>query len=617
MSDHRRGFLIGLFALTLVRGILYSVIIPPWQAPDEPGHVEYAALLAEKRRYLNREDSSPALQQQILSSMEEFDFWRQLGGEEPQTMPQSFPQDSSMVLSGTQLGDESPLYYLIPALVFILAGIRETLLQLYILRWFSVVLGSATVAVSYLVAAELFPDDRFMRTAVPAFVLFLPMLAYMGSAANSDALAILVSSLFFWQLVILFKRGADWRSVSAVVSLACLAVVAKKTALFAAPLLLVAVPVYLGGRRTRVEEPVRQAVVGSVLLIALLLGVFLSWASGDAAGWVERPPSSASTRSDHTARSGSYALRIAEDRGDACQRLVQTLSYNSVRELRGRTVEFSAWIRSPDAHGRGRLVIADNEGRATQIFTATDTWSLQSVTRAVSPEATSIRIVLSPSRCRGTGTGELFFDDVFLGDSQGQGRNLVANGSGETPALRIWDRLENIAPHLSLSRLFDGRSYDTNSAKRYSLYALLTFAGFWANFGWLTLPLDPVWYAMLALLCLALVVGLGFCYTDALTLWRRSTDYRPTWRNKSLLLLLVALCLILFQTFLPMIGRHWQPQGRYLFPAIIPIATLLSLGWRRLHGRWRSDVGLVAWVMFLFLLHVLCVFRYIIPHYYG
>lgn len=617
ISGHRRGFLIVLFVLTLVRGIVYSVIIPPWQAPDEPGHVEYAVLLAEKRRFLNRADSSPELQQQILSSMREFDFWRHLGGEEPQNMPLSFTQDPSLVLSGTQLADESPLYYVIPALVFILAGIRDTLLQLYILRWFSAVLFSALVAVSYLVAVELFPDDRFMRTAIPAFALFLPMLAYMGSAANNDVLAILFSSLLFWQLVILFKKGANWRSASAVIGLACLAVVAKKTALFAAPTLLIAVPVYLRGRRTKIEEPVRRALVGSVLLFTLFLGVLLGWASGDAAGWVERPPSWMSTRSDDAVRSGSYALRIAHDRGGPCQRLVQTLPYNSVRELRGRTVNLSAWVRSRDAHGGGRLAIADNQSWAAQTFRASDSWKLHSMTHTVSPEATSIRVVLSLSGCRGAGTGELFFDDVFLGESQGQGRNLVANGCAEIPALRAWDRLERFAPHLSLSRLFDGRSYDTDSVKRYSLYALLTFAGFWANFGWLTLPLDPLWYAMLALFCLALAVGLVLWCIDALTLWKRGRDSLPAWKKKSLFLLLVALCVIFFQTFLPMIGRHWQPQGRYLFPAIIPIATLLSLGWRRIHGRWEGNLGLIAWVTLLFLLHVLCVFHYIIPHYYG
>jgi hypothetical protein len=617
MSDHRRGFLIALFTLTLARGILYSVVIPPWQAPDEPGHVEYAVLLAEKRRFLNSEDSSPRLQQQILLSMKEFDFWRHLGRQEPQTTPQSFSQDSSLVLSGTQLGDESPLYYLVPALALILSGIQDTLLQLYVLRWFSVVLSSATVATSYLVTVELFPKDRFMRTAVPALAIFLPMFAYMGSAANSDALAVLLCSLLFWQLVILFKKGANWRSVSAVVSLACLSVVAKKTALFAAPLLLTAVPIYLWGRRITVRKQIRRLAAGFVILTTLFLGVSLGWASGDAAGWVEQPPSSMSTRSHLTAKSGSYALRIIDDRGDFCQRLVQSLPFNSVRELRGRTVELSAWVRSPNANNRGRLVIADNEGQGAQVFTTTDTWSLQSVTRTVSPEATSIRIVLSPSGCRDAGTSELFFDDVFLGESQGQGPNLAANGSAEAPALRVWASLRRIAPQLSLGHLFDGRSYDADSLKRYALYALLTFAGFWANFGWLTLPLDPVWYAMLALLCLALVVGLGLWCSDELRLWKRGRDSLPTWQNKSVLLLLVGLCLILFQTFLPMIGRHWQPQGRYLFPAIIPIGTLVSLGWRRIHGRWGSNLASIAWVMLLFLLHVLCVFGYIVPHYYG
>jgi hypothetical protein len=616
-SRQRSGFLIAVFALLVVRGILYSLVIPPWQAPDEPGHVEYAVLLAQKRGLPSREESSPQLQQQILLSMKEFNFWRYLGREEPQTTPQSFSQDSSLVLSGTQLGDESPLYYLIPALVLLLSGIRDTLLQLYLLRWFSVLLTSDTVVVSYLFASELFPDDRFMRTAVPVVVIFLPMLAYMGSAANSDALAVLLCSLLFWQLVVLFKNGANVRSVSAVVSLTCLAVAAKKTAWFALPLLLAALPIYLWGRHGGFAKQIRRAAPLSVILTIVLMGVSLGWASGDAAAWVKQPPSPTSTRSDLMPRSGSYALRATDDGSGPCQRLVQSLPYNSVRQLRGKTLELSAWVRSSTANQRGRLAIADNEGRDTQLFTGTDTWTLQRVTHTVSDQATSLRIVLNPSGCRDTKTGELYFDDVFLGESREGASNLAANPSAEVPALRVWSRLERIAPQLSLAGIFDARSYDANSLQRYALYGVLTFAGFWANFGWLTLPLDPPWYGALALVCLATLAGLGLWYRDEFTLWSKGGSSLPTWQSKSLLLLVVGLSLILLQTFLPMMGRHWQPQGRYLFPAIIPIATLLSLGWRRIHRRWGSGLGLTAWMAFFFLLHVLCLFHYIIPHYYG
>jgi hypothetical protein len=617
MSRRRGGFLIVIFTFMLARGILYSLVIPPWQAPDEPGHVEYAVLLAEKRRLPSSEDSSPQLQQQILLSMKEFDFWRYLGREQPQTVPQSFSQDSSLVLSGTQLGDESPLYYLVPALVLLLSGIREALLRLYVLRWFSVLLSSATVVVSYLFASELFPDDRFMKTAVPIVAIFLPMLAYMGSAANSDALAVLLCSLLFWQLVVLFKNGASARSMSAVVSLTCLAVAAKKTAWFALPLLLAAVPIYLWGQHGGFVKQIRGAAAVSVVLTTLLMGVSLGWTTGDAAGWVEQPPSPTSTRIALAAKSGSYALRTTDGGGGLCQRLVQSLPYNSVRQLRGKTLELSTWVRGPAADQRGRLAIADNGGRDTQVFTATDTWTLQRVTHTVSDQATSLRIVLNPSGCRDTKTGELYFDDVFLGESREGASNLAANPSAEVPALRVWSRLQRIAPHLSLAGLLDARSYDANSLRRYALYALLTFAGFWANFGWLTLPLNPPWYGVLALLCLAALAGLGLWYRDEFRLWRRGRNPLPAWQSRSLLLLAVGLCLILLQTFLPMIGRHWQPQGRYLFPAIIPIATLLSLGWRRIHRRWGSGLGLTAWVAFFFLLHVLCLFHYIMPHYYG
>jgi hypothetical protein len=617
MSDRHRAFLVCLFAFTLARGVVYSTIIPPWQAPDEPGHVEYAVLLAEKLWFLQPGDSSPEVQQRILTSMKEFDFWRYLGREEPAGIPHSFSQDPSLVLSGTQLGDENPLYYLIPALASRLAGMQGILLYLYLLRWFSAALISATVVVAYLSASELFPGDRFMRAAVAAFVVFLPMFVYMGSAANNDALAILLSSLLFWQLIVLFKRGANWRSLSALVVLTSLALLAKKTTSFTAPLLVIALPVYLKGRPTMIPEPYRRAATGCLLISSMLLAVLLGWDSGDAAGWVERPPSPTNTRSDEAARSGDYSLRVTDETGETCPRLVQILPYNSVRTLRGRTVELTAWVRSSDDNDGGMLTIADSEGRTSHAFGATAAWQARSVVRTVPRQATSVRLILSAWECRGHETVDLFFDDVSLRETRDKGPNLVANASAEIPALGVLGHLENLAPHLSLGRLLDVRSYDGDSIRRYSLYALLTFAGFWANFGWLTLPLDPIWYAMLAVLCVVLAVGLGLWANDALTEWKQGKGSLLTWQKRSLFLLTSGLCLILVQTFLPMIGHDWQPQGRYLFPAIVPIATLLSLGWRRIHGRWGSGLSLVAWVTLLFLLHVLCVFRYVIPHYYG
>jgi len=70
------GPLLLLLALSLVRGLLYLAIIPPWQGPDEPRHFEYARLIADRGRLVTKRDLSPALQEGVIRSMVEHDFWR-------------------------------------------------------------------------------------------------------------------------------------------------------------------------------------------------------------------------------------------------------------------------------------------------------------------------------------------------------------------------------------------------------------------------------------------------------------------------------------------------------------------------------------------------------------
>jgi hypothetical protein len=83
------------------------------------------------------------------------------------------------------------------------------------------------------------------------------------------------------------------------------------------------------------------------------------------------------------------------------------------------------------------------------------------------------------------------------------------------------------------------------------------------------------------------------------------------------LLFVAGLCLITLQTFLPMIGSQWQPQGRYLFPALVIIATLFAFGLRRLTHRVGSHILAVTYVGCFLLFDALCLFGYIFPHYYG
>jgi 4-amino-4-deoxy-L-arabinose transferase-like glycosyltransferase len=605
-----RSALVTIFVvLSLGLGLTFSVVIPPWQAPDEPRHVEYAILLSEKGWSLDQGDLSLDLQQKILSSLRDFDFWRRIGREQPEPLPTSFNTDPFLVRSGTQLADESPLYALLPAVVFRLLPGDDVLLRLYVLRWFSVLLGAATAAIVCLVALRLFPQDRFVMVAIPAFVALLPMFAFIRASANNDVLATLISSLLILQLVRVLHEGLSWRSAVLMGSLVVLSVLAKRTALFTVPLTLVAIPLSRWGHRVSLRRSHKLGLVSCLGLCALLTAVLLTWRGNEPAAWGRSAQAADKRTSEIVAHSGSYSLRLSGGR------LVQIIPFNTVRQLRGNSVTLEAWLCSPGREGSVSLLVGDDQGHTMQAFLASGTWRQYTVSHTVSPQARSLRVVLISASPGEEEANPIYFDDLALREAEGP--NLLTNGSAEQAALGVQGLLEKITRHVSPQRLLDARSYDLDSLQRYLLYLLLTFAGFWANFGWLTMPLHPFWYALLAAVTMTSAVGLALWGVGLLRQLRREKEWVPNPTDRTLLLFVAGLGLIALQTFLPMIGSSWQPQGRYLFPGLIMIATLFAFGLRQLMRSLKPEPLAVLYVACFLLFNALCLMGYIIPRYYG
>jgi hypothetical protein len=597
--------------LVILRGLLYSAVIPPWQAPDEPRHLEYAILLSQKGWPLTTDDLSPALQRAILTSLFETHFWTLIGREEPDQPPASFSADPFLKRSGASPGQESPLYFVLPALSFNLLPDGDLLTRLYVLRVFSVLLSAAAVGVACLTAWELFPGDSFLIVAIPAFMAFLPMFTFIAASASDDAFAVLCASLVTGQLVRVFNRGLSQRSGLVLCGLAALSLLSKRTCLFIPPMTLAAVVIYVFQRRVKVGRTYRCAAAVTSMLGLLLLAVLLSWRGGNAAGWVALRQPSPETRSSTTARSGEHSLYVAEGR------LLQVIHFNTVRALRGKTVTLKAWTFSPEQGQRGSLIVEDDQQRSSQHFVADSSWTHHEVTHTVAITARSMRVMLGSTPPGQEGGQGLYFDDLVLHEEGREGPSWLRNGSAETPALRIESHLDGATRYLTSSQLLDPRSYDPASLKRYLLYVLLAFAGFWANFGWLTLPLDPRWYALLALVTLISASGLVLWIIETSKLCLRRGVRSLSLRDTVLLVFLLGFFLLLLQTFVPMIGSQWQPQGRYLFPGLVIIATLFCFGLRRLMSRVRPEILTAAYVTGFLLLDALCLVGYVIPHYYG
>ena len=235
------GPLLLLLALSLVRGLLYLAIIPPWQGPDEPRHFEYARLIADRGRLVTKRDLSPALQEGVIRSMVEHDFWRfgfAYYGYDPARPPQAFeeiwPGDFAHQVH------QPPLYYIGAALAARLAPGDDVQADLYAMRLYSLFLGLLTLIVIYRAAGELFPEDPALRLAIPAFVALLPMRTFLTSMVSNDNLAELLVSMLLWRAVRLIRLGLTPGRALEVVLWAGVSVFSKLTALVAIPLALLA-----------------------------------------------------------------------------------------------------------------------------------------------------------------------------------------------------------------------------------------------------------------------------------------------------------------------------------------------------------------------------------------
>jgi 4-amino-4-deoxy-L-arabinose transferase-like glycosyltransferase len=123
-----------------------------------------------------------------------------------------------------------------------------------------------------------------------------------------------------------------------------------------------------------------------------------------------------------------------------------------------------------------------------------------------------------------------------------------------------------------------------------------SFHSFWGQFGWMAVPMDGRIYLALGLLSALMAVGVLSWKVGRLArpgclarrLGRAATRAGEDWKIGGL----VALWL-LFTVLIYLYYNLWlvQFQGRYLFPALIPIGWLGTLGLREILSRRRAWLG--------------------------
>ena len=195
-----------LLAAFVFLAALFSIVIPPFEAPDEIWHFAFVQHLVTQRALPVAEPDTQAL-------------WRQQGTQAPgyyagaalltALIDQSdFPDIFARANPHRAIGEPDAAInrnYLIHHRQAERFPWRRSILALHIARFFSVFLGAVTVYAVYRTLRLLLSPEQALLGA--AFAAFLPQFVFISSSVSNDNAVNAGAALVLWQLTALLAEG--------------------------------------------------------------------------------------------------------------------------------------------------------------------------------------------------------------------------------------------------------------------------------------------------------------------------------------------------------------------------------------------------------------------------
>lgn len=262
-------------ALCFVAGLISAlVVIPPWQQPDEPQHVQTARLIAWYGADLVGSGEAPERgERDIIASMAKARWWEHYGDQTPDVLPRAFAEGPSRLADhygGGQVGG-SLLYHRGIAAILRATGrtdAGDVLPALYMMR---VVSALAAVVSLWFVwtGTRLLLDERAALVAT-SFVALHPQFILVSTTASPDALVNLAGAVFWWRSAALISestvRNIAWLWFAVVAAV----LIRRMGAPLAIVAILVTVPsvfrLLKSGDATEAPSNLRAAALVAVLL---------------------------------------------------------------------------------------------------------------------------------------------------------------------------------------------------------------------------------------------------------------------------------------------------------------------------------------------------------------
>ncbi len=606
INTREKIILIGVLALGLIHGLVYVFVMPPWQYNEEPSHFEYAWLIASRLSLPEYPAYDQEKRREIAASMIEHKFYNVLG-----FTPDLNATDEPIWI-GTNVTGALPLYHIIAAIPLRLLLNANVETQLYALRLFSLLMFEVVLFLAYLVASQFFPPGHALRWMTPLSAALLPSFVHLMTSVNNDVGATLMFSIFIFTAVRLIKRGVNfWRLVGlTITTLLCCAT--KNTVIVALPLAVLAVWLALIKSRWAL-------VLGAILLVGGIAGVFAVFAWGDAAFWNRtslQPDSSRVATSQSPV--GEHAFMVEANPGQNNLLVFrQLLPPSTIESYQGKKVTLGAWIWADRPVEANLPALFDGANVQMQSSLLTTTPTFYWMTAQVSANAPRVEIrLMTPASLEGNLPVKIYYDGimlvsgkwpadrapVFVNGNAKRGSwgermfiNPVRNASAEDAWLYIRPWFESLTrkipwlAHLSPNELMASTMDVASSRWLYTATMKKLFETFWAKFAWERISIPEIGYQILAGITL---LGLMSCGVFSLLRFKRV----PFSGKMSLIWLgvatLVVVLIVLLRGFFGIYDlKTYIPVARYGFPVIIPIMLGLNYGWYKLF-KWMKYWGI-------------------------
>lgn len=284
-------------AVAMANALVWSLIVPPFQVPDENAHFAYIQQLAETGEPPRAVPGPGASDEQFQTeiALNEFDvstrpenrpIWTEL---EQRNLERVLDSGLSPSNGGGRSNSTNnpPLYHLLGVVAYTAAGSGDLLDRLAVIRIVSVLLAGLTVLFTYGFLRELLPRSPRLWVVGSLAVALQPLFGFMAGGVNNDALLAATAAGLLYGVARAMRGGLTARRAAGIGAALGLGLVSKATLLAFVPALALAagVLIHRAGATGRWGAARAVGVGAAVAAVPILVYVLVNSVVWDRALW--------------------------------------------------------------------------------------------------------------------------------------------------------------------------------------------------------------------------------------------------------------------------------------------------------------------------------------------